>query len=104
MDVLQNCKVAAKKKRCPHWILNQYGHLLFQLYGDREFDLGATTVFGGFGEDFYAAYDEKYPLTEGAWERIKFYKLYLLMIHLVKFGSVYAGSVNETMNDILDGK
>lgn len=74
------------------------------LYGDREFDLGATTVFGGFGEDFYAAYDEKYPLTGGAWERIRFYKLYLLMVHLVKFGSVYAGSVNGTMNDILDGK
>ena len=72
------------------------------LYGDREFDLGATTVFGGFDGDFYAAYDEKYPLTDGAWERIRFYKLYLLMVHLVKFGSVYARSVNETMGDILD--
>lgn len=74
------------------------------LYGDREFDLGATTVFGGFDEDFYAAYDEKYPLTSGAWERIRFYKLYLLMVHLVKFGSVYAAGVNETMGDILSAK
>ncbi len=70
-------------------------------YGDREFDLGATTVFGGFDKDFYDAYDETYLLSEGAWERIRFYKLYLLMVHLMKFGSVYAGSVSETINDIL---
>ncbi len=72
------------------------------LYGDREFDLGATTVFGGFDKDFYAAYDAEYPLADGAWERIRFYKLYLLMVHLVKFGVSYAGRVNETMADILN--
>lgn len=72
------------------------------LYGDREFDLGATTVFGGFTEDFYDAYQKEYPLTEGAWERIRFYRLYLLMVHLAKFGSVYSNSVTETMHDILN--
>lgn len=72
------------------------------LYGDREFDLGATTVFGGFSKDFYDAYDETYPLSDGAWERIRFYKLYLLMVHLVKFGSVYAPSVTKTMHEVMD--
>lgn len=70
-------------------------------YGDREFDLGATTVFGGFGKDFYDAYEETYPLSEDAWVRIRFYKLYLLMVHLMKFGSVYYSSVEHTMQDIL---
>lgn len=71
-------------------------------YGDREFDLGATTVFGGFGKDFYDAYEKTYPLTNDAWERIRFYKLYLLMVHLMKFGSVYASSVNVTMDEIME--
>lgn len=74
------------------------------LYGDREFDLGATLVFGGFTEDFYNAYQKDYPLAGGAWERIQFYKLYLLMVHLVKFGSIYAPSVDRTMLDILSNE
>lgn len=72
------------------------------LYGDREFDLGATRVFGGFTNEFYDAYNETLPLSKGANQRIKFYELYLLMVHLVKFGSMYAGSVNRTINEILD--
>ncbi|WP_323703847.1 fructosamine kinase family protein [Mammaliicoccus sp. Dog046] len=72
------------------------------LYGDREFDLGATRVFGGFTKDFYDAYNESLPLSKGAEFRIQFYELYLLMVHLVKFGEMYAGSVNRTMNDILE--
>lgn len=71
------------------------------LYGDREFDLGATLTFGGFNQEFYNAYDEAYPLKEGAWERIEFYNLYLLLVHLVKFGSSYAGSVKQSMNKIV---
>lgn len=72
------------------------------LYGDREFDLGATKVFGGFDDAFYHAYNEAYPLSEGAHLRIQFYELYLLMVHLVKFGVMYAHSVRRTMNDIVD--
>lgn len=71
------------------------------LYGDREFDLGATQVFGGFGSEFYEAYDNIYPLEKGAEVRIEFYKLYLLLVHLVKFGEMYLGSVNSTMEKII---
>lgn len=71
------------------------------LYGDREFDLGATKVFGGFTNEFYDAYNEALPLSKGADDRIKFYELYLLMVHLVKFGSMYAGSVNRIMAEII---
>lgn len=72
------------------------------LYGDREFDLGATKVFGGFSPAFYEAYDAAYPLAEGATLRIRFYELYLLLVHLVKFGTMYLGSVRRTMEEILD--
>lgn len=71
------------------------------LYGDREFDLGITTVFGGFTEAFYDEYDKCYPLNKGVEQRLEFYRLYLLMVHLVKFGGMYAGSVKRSMKQIL---
>lgn len=72
------------------------------LYGDREFDLGATKVFGGFSPVFYEAYDAAYPLDEGATLRIRFYELYLLLVHLIKFGTMYLGSVRTTMEEMID--
>jgi fructosamine-3-kinase len=71
------------------------------LYGDREFDLGATMVFGGFTTDFYDAYNAVYPLDEGADKRIQFYQFYLLFVHLAKFGSIYKSSVNQLMKEII---
>ncbi|MDW8797748.1 fructosamine kinase family protein [Staphylococcus pseudoxylosus] len=71
------------------------------LYGDREFDLGITTVFGGFTEAFYNEYDKHYPINEDVEKRLEFYRLYLLMVHLVKFGGMYAESVKRSMKQIL---
>ncbi|RIP37153.1 fructosamine kinase family protein [Staphylococcus gallinarum] len=71
------------------------------LYGDREFDLGITTVFGGFTQDFYDAYTLHYPMAKGAEQRLEFYRLYLLMVHLVKFGGIYARSVDQSIDKIL---
>ncbi|MGW9856352.1 fructosamine-3-kinase [Staphylococcus hominis] len=71
------------------------------LYGDREFDLGITTVFGGFTQEFYNEYEKHYPLGKGAEKRLEFYRLYLFMVHLVKFGGMYANSVNRSMDQIL---
>ena len=72
------------------------------LYGDREFDLGITTVFGGFTQSFYDEYNKHYPLSDGAEKRLEFYRFYLLMVHLVKFGNMYASSVDRSMQQILN--
>lgn len=71
-------------------------------YGDREFDIGITTVFGGFTDEFYQRYNEIYPLEDGYRLRLEFYRLYLYMVHLVKFGEMYESSVNATMENILN--
>lgn len=71
------------------------------LYGDREFDIGISTVFGGFSRDFYKAYQEILPLDEGYNKRLEFYRLYLLMVHLLKFGEVYDTSVSNTLKAII---
>lgn len=72
------------------------------LYGDREFDIGITTVFGGFTQEFYDEYNQQLPLAKGSQKRIEFYRLYLLMIHLLKFGGMYADSVQRSMKTILE--
>lgn len=72
------------------------------LYGDREFDIGISTVFGGFSDEFYHKYNEIYPLDYGYELRLEFYRLYLLMLHQVKFGNTYKKSVDQSINYILN--
>ncbi|WP_171258803.1 fructosamine kinase family protein, partial [Acinetobacter baumannii] len=55
-----------------------------------------------FTQEFYDEYEKHYPLAKGAYERLEFYRLYLLMIHLLKFGGMYASSVNRSMETILE--
>lgn len=58
-------------------------------YGDREADLAMTELFGGFGQDFYAAYREAWPLAPEYATRKKLYNLYHILNHLNLFGEAY---------------
>ena len=58
-------------------------------YGHREADLAMTKLFGGFTDEFYAAYHEELPLKEGADYRENIYTLYHIMNHLNLFGMSY---------------
>ena len=60
-------------------------------YGDREMDIAMTKLFGGFGADFYAAYESSWPLLDGHQERQHLYQLYHVLNHLNLFGSAYLG-------------
>jgi fructosamine-3-kinase len=58
--------------------------------GHREVDLAMTELFGGFGADFYAAYEEAWPLRPGyREERRGVYQLYFLLVHVNLFGGGY---------------
>lgn len=70
------------------------------LYGDREFDIGVSTVFGGFRKAFYEEYKDLMPLAEGYQKRLNFYRLYILMKYFLRFGPVYDSSVNDLMKII----
>lgn len=61
-------------------------------YGDRESDLAMTRLFGGFGPEFYAGYEQAWPLADGADARVDLYQLYHLLNHLNLFGGAYASS------------
>jgi len=67
-------------------------------YGHREADLAMTKLFGGFNQDFYAAYNAEYPLKDG-WEyRENIYKLYHILNHLNLFGSGYYSQAVHLMS------
>lgn len=68
------------------------------VYGDREFDLAMTTVFGGFDNDFYRAYAADYPFTPGINDRLPWYRFYYLCMHLVLFGESYGGAVDQILS------
>ena len=66
-------------------------------YGDREADLAMTELFGGFPAEFYAAYQQAYPLPAGYAKRKHLYNLYHLLNHLNIFGGSYLPQVKAAL-------
>ena len=69
-------------------------------YGDRESDIAMTHLFGGFGGDFYSAYQESWPMQAGCEDRLKLYQLYHVLNHLNLFGSAYLGRAVQLIQDL----
>ena len=70
-------------------------------YGDRETDLAFTEMFGGFGPEFYRAYDETWPRDSGFEMRKKLYNLYHYLNHHNLFGGGYSSTAQVIINDLL---
>jgi fructosamine-3-kinase len=67
-------------------------------FGNREIEIAFTKLFGGFEEDFYAAYQEVLPLDKGFFDsRVDIYNLYPLLVHVNLFGGWYIAQVRETL-------
>ncbi len=58
-------------------------------YGHREVDLAMAKLFGGFGPEFYAAYNEVWRCQPGVERRLLMYQLYYLLVHVNLFGGSY---------------
>ncbi len=70
-------------------------------FGDRETDLAMTMLFGGFGKNFYEAYESCWPLRQGYQKRLKIYQLYHVLNHLNLFGATYLKSAINLLKEIL---
>lgn len=57
--------------------------------GDPLVDIAMTRLFGGFGAEFYAAYNANSPRREETERFIRIYQLYPLLVHAKLFGSDY---------------
>lgn len=67
-------------------------------YGDRQFDMAFTELFGGFSDGFYDAYNEVFPLRDDYEEVKPLYQLYYLLAHLNLFGETYGQQVDDIVN------
>ena len=95
---------AASTSGVPHnWAATDEGPAIFDpavYYGDRETDLAMTRLFGGFGRNFYRAYESAWPLPPGSGERNTLYQLYHVINHVNLFGGGY-GSQAQRMTESL---
>ena len=67
-------------------------------YAHPEIELAFITLFGTFGQTFFAAYQEQNPIAPGFWnERRDLYNLYPLLVHVRLFGGGYIASVDQTL-------
>jgi fructosamine-3-kinase len=63
-----------------------------------EIELAFGTLFGPFGEAFFARYRDMAPLAPGFFEaRRDLYNLYPLLVHVQLFGGGYVNSVAQTL-------
>jgi protein-ribulosamine 3-kinase len=70
-------------------------------HGDRETDIAMSELFGGFGADFYAAYEAVSPLADGYQLRRDLYNLYHVLNHLNLFGQAYLGRSQNMISSLL---
>jgi len=70
-------------------------------YGDREADIAMTELFGGFGSDFYTAYQAQYPLDSAYQTRKILYNLYHIINHLNLFGGGYLSQSENMIEQLL---
>jgi protein-ribulosamine 3-kinase len=67
-------------------------------YCDREFEMGIMTMFGGFSQRVFDAYNEAFPLDDGWRERNLVYQLYHVLNHYLIFGGAYKQQAIEIMS------
>ena len=66
--------------------------------GHAEIELAFTTLFGTFGEAFFAAYAGLLPLEPGFHElRCDIYNLYPRLVHVRLFGRAYLAGIDQTL-------
>jgi protein-ribulosamine 3-kinase len=70
-------------------------------YGDREADIAFTEMFGGFRQEFYASYNEAWPLDPVYPIRKDLYNLYHYLNHHNLFGGGYAETAQSLIDQLL---
>lgn len=74
------------------WLIDPAAH-----GGHREFDLAMMRLFGGFGPEAFAAYDDAFPLADGWEERVSLHQIAPLVVHAIKFGGGYRAAATSAI-------
>ena len=74
------------------WLIDPAAH-----GGHREFDLAMMRLFGGFGADCFATYEEVHPLAAGWRDRVALHQIAPLVVHAIKFGGHYVEAATSAI-------
>jgi len=74
------------------WLIDPAAH-----GGHREFDLSMMRLFGGFGPECFAAYEEVHPLAAGWRDRVALHQIAPLVVHAIKFGGHYVEAASSAI-------
>lgn len=74
------------------WLIDPAAH-----GGHREFDLAMMRLFGGFGPECFAAYEDVRPLADGWQDRVALHQIAPLVIHAIKFGGHYRAAAADAI-------
>lgn len=66
-------------------------------WGHPEVDLAMMDLFGGFGTECLAAYQEVSPLADGWRDRVAWYQLAPLLVHAILFGGGYGAAAMRAL-------
>ncbi len=80
------------------WLIDPAAH-----GGHREFDLAMMRLFGGYGDDCFAAYEDEYPLATGWERRVSLHQLAPLIVHAIKFRGGYPAATQRALDGVLRG-
>ena len=67
-------------------------------YGHKTVDMAMTTLFGGFDQKFYDAYEYHHHIAKNYRQQWEVCNLYPLLIHLNLFGKGYLNQILSTIN------
>jgi fructosamine-3-kinase len=67
-------------------------------YAEREMEMGIMTMFGGFSQRFYSAYNEVNPLPQDWEDRNPLYQIYHVLTHYYLFGGGYGSQALRIAN------
>ncbi len=88
-----------------NWAFDDHGDALIfdpaHYFGDRETDIAMTRLFGAAHPDFYAAYNEAYPLSDNYTIRETFYNIYHILNHYNLFGGSYLNQAQQMIRRVL---
>jgi fructosamine-3-kinase len=68
-------------------------------FGHREVDLAMMMLFGGFEWSTFDVYNAEFPLLSDWQDRMAFYQIYYVLVHVNLFGAGYLSSLEEKVGN-----
>ena len=88
-----------------NYMIDKKGQVIFIdpaiSFSHREMDIAMMMLFGGFDPEVFDIYNKLSPLDPGWRNRMNFYQLYYILVHVNLFGGSYSNSAKNIIDSYL---